>query len=46
MLDFREEIEKFKPAVELEGVNLEIGEDEIKDVMDILERFTQEKKEV
>ena len=36
MIDFNEEIKKFKPALELEDIEDSINSDEVKDLKDLL----------
>lgn len=42
MLDFREEITKYKPVLGLEDVEQSVQSDEIKDVMDLLQYITKQ----
>ncbi|MCL2461783.1 MAG: hypothetical protein FWF44_03895 [Defluviitaleaceae bacterium] len=37
MIDFKEEIQKYKPVMEIDEVEAAIQSDEIKDVMDLLQ---------
>ena len=37
MIDFKEEIQKYKPVMEIDEVESAIQSDEIKDLMDILQ---------
>jgi len=40
MIDFREEISKYMPVLEMENVGEAAQNDELKDVMDLLQRVT------
>ena len=40
MIDFREEINKYMPVLEMEDVGDAAQNDELKDVMDMLQRVT------
>ena len=42
MIDFREEINKYMPVLEMEDVSDAVGNDELKDVMDMLQRVTDQ----
>ena len=42
MLDFREEINKYMPVLEMENVGEAAQGDELKDVMDLLQRVTDQ----
>ena len=42
MIDFREEINKYTPILELEQVAEAAKKDELKDVMDILQHITNQ----
>jgi len=42
MIDFREEINKYAPVLEMEEVGDAAHNDELKDVMDLLQRITDQ----
>ena len=42
MIDFKEEINKYMPVLEMENVGDAANNDEIKDVMDMLQRITDQ----
>jgi len=42
MIDFREEINKYMPVLEMENVGEAAQNDELKDVMDLLQRVTDQ----
>jgi hypothetical protein len=42
MIDFREEINKYMPVLEMEGVGEAANNEELKDVMDLLQRVTDQ----
>ena len=42
MIDFREEINKYMPVLEMEEVGEAAQNDELKDVMDLLQRVTDQ----
>ena len=42
MLDFREEINKYMPVLEMDEVGNAAHNDELKDVMDLLQRVTDQ----
>jgi len=42
MIDFREEISKYQPVLEMENVGDAAQNDELKDVMDLLQRVTDQ----
>ncbi len=44
MLDFKKEILKYKPILEVEEIESSINSDEIKDMMDILKQFSGQKQ--
>ncbi|MCI8805266.1 MAG: hypothetical protein HFE59_05120 [Clostridiales bacterium] len=45
MLDFKKEIQKYKPILEVEDVENSINSDEIKDMMDILKQLSNQKQD-
>jgi len=45
MLDFKKEILKYKPILEVEDIENSINSDEIKDMMDILKQFSNQKQD-
>ncbi len=45
MLDFKKEILKYKPILEVEDVESSINSDEIKDMMDILKQLSNQKQD-
>ena len=42
MIDFRDEINKYTPVLEMENVGEAAQSDELKDVMDLLQRVTDQ----
>ena len=42
MIDFKEEINKYKPVLALEDVEKAIHKDEMKDVMDLLQHIADQ----
>lgn len=42
MIDFKEEIGKYTPVLEIDGVEAAVRSDEIKDLMDMLQYITQQ----
>ena len=42
MIDFKEEISKYKPVLVTEDVEKAVHADEIKDIMDLLQRITDQ----
>jgi len=42
MIDFKEEISKYMPVLEMENVGEAAQNDELKDVMDLLQRVTDQ----
>jgi len=42
MIDFREEIQKYVPVLEMDAVGEAAQNDELKDVMDLLQRVTDQ----
>lgn len=42
MLDFKEEIAKYKPVLGLDDVEQSIQSDEIRDIMDLLQYITRQ----
>ena len=42
MIDFKEEINKYVPVLEMEEVGEAANNDELKDVMDLLQRITDQ----
>ena len=45
MLDFKKEIQKYKPILEVEDVENSINSDEIKDMMDILKQLSNQNQD-
>lgn len=41
MIDFKEEIEKYKPVLSMDDVEKSVRSDEVKDVMDLLQYITK-----
>ncbi|NLK21584.1 MAG: hypothetical protein GX308_05780 [Epulopiscium sp.] len=41
MIDFKEELRKFKPALEVDGIEEVIKSNEIKDMIDLLTHITR-----
>lgn len=44
MIDFKSELNKFKPILEIDDVEDTIRNDEIQDVMDLLKQISQDNK--
>ena len=44
MINFEEELKKFKPSVEIEKVEEAIYQNDLSDVMDLIEEITKELK--
>lgn len=42
MIDFKEEINKYRPVMQIEDVETAVHSDEIKDVMDMLQYITKQ----
>lgn len=42
MIDFKEEMNKYKPVLEVDGVEAAVRSDEIKDLMDMLQHITDQ----
>ncbi len=41
MIDFREELEKYKPALTMDDVENSVHSDEVQDIMDLLQVITK-----
>jgi len=46
MIDFRKEILKYKPVMEVDDIENSINSDEIKDMMDILKQLSNQNMSV
>lgn len=44
MLDFEEELKKFKPSLEVEGIEDAVYQEEMTDVMDLLNKVVDQQK--
>lgn len=44
MLDFRKELERFEPLLDVERIEERIDKDDMKDLMDILKEFNLNKE--
>lgn len=44
MLDFKKELDKFKPLLDVERIEERIDKDDMKDLMDILKEFNLHKE--
>ncbi|MDF2614917.1 MAG: hypothetical protein K0S71_2703 [Clostridia bacterium] len=45
MIDFKKELEKFSPLLDVDHIEDRIGKDDIKDLIDVLKEFNQKKSE-
>ena len=45
MIDFKEEINKYKPILSVDDVETTVVNDEVKDIMDLLQYITKQIKE-
>lgn len=43
MIDFKKELEKFKPLLDVDHIEDRIGKEDMKDLIDILKEFNQKK---
>lgn len=43
MIDFKKELEKFSPLLDVDHIEDRIGKDDIKDLIDILKEFEHKK---
>ncbi len=46
MIDFKREIQKYKPIMEVDDIENSINSDETKDMMDILKQLLEQRKAV
>ncbi len=46
MIDFKKEIQKYKPIMEVDDIENSINSDETKDMMDILKQLLEQRKAV
>lgn len=46
MIDFKKEILKYKPVLEVDDIENSINSDEIKDMMDILKQLSSQKHDI